>query len=325
MNTEHSRLPRLKNRRQLTAGKVALVPHAVKGPAVHPPKTEKILKEKINRKEKNLALRSAIAATANPEIVKTRGHITSGKTLPIVADDSLESVKKTKDVEKFLIAVGLEADVSRSEETRSRRSGVRELRKGGYRERKSVLIVYGKDGDIGKAARNIPGVDCADVEKLNADLLAPGGVAVIQVITIATERYTGYRARPGQAPAFGLSIEEVEPVGFGSLKKGDKVVVITGKDKGKEGKILKIFPDVLTTPPVGTPFTAYNTDPVPDAKMCMAGLSTPGWSASAFLSGWTMMMGFGASVPTYMSPSVLKFIAKIALPAPPSEEVVRLK
>ena len=28
------------------------------------------------------------------------------------------------------------------------------------------------------------------------DCLAPGGVAVIQVITIATERYTGYRARP---------------------------------------------------------------------------------------------------------------------------------
>ncbi|HIH19717.1 TPA: 50S ribosomal protein L4 [Candidatus Micrarchaeota archaeon] len=176
INTGRSRLPREK----LSGGRlgrVLTVPHAVKGRRAHPPKPEKILVEKINRKEKNLALRSAIAATANPEIVKTRGHITSGKTLPIVADDSLESVKKTKDVEKFLIAVGLEADVSRSEETRSRRSGVRELRKGGYRERKSVLIVYGKDGGIGKAARNIPGVDCADVEKLNADLLAPGGVA----------------------------------------------------------------------------------------------------------------------------------------------------
>jgi len=27
------------------------------------------------------------------------------------------------------------------------------------------------------------------------------------------------------------------------IKKGDTVVVITGKDKGKRGKVLKIFPD----------------------------------------------------------------------------------
>jgi large subunit ribosomal protein L24 len=27
------------------------------------------------------------------------------------------------------------------------------------------------------------------------------------------------------------------------LKKGDKVVVLTGKDKGKEGEILKVLPD----------------------------------------------------------------------------------
>ena len=28
------------------------------------------------------------------------------------------------------------------------------------------------------------------------------------------------------------------------LKKGDEVIVITGKDKGKTGKIAKIFPDI---------------------------------------------------------------------------------
>ncbi|MFO1089859.1 MAG: 50S ribosomal protein L24 [Hyphomicrobiales bacterium] len=27
------------------------------------------------------------------------------------------------------------------------------------------------------------------------------------------------------------------------LKKGDKVVVLTGRDKGKQGSILKVFPD----------------------------------------------------------------------------------
>ncbi len=28
------------------------------------------------------------------------------------------------------------------------------------------------------------------------------------------------------------------------LKKGDEVIVITGKDKGKKGKILKVFPEL---------------------------------------------------------------------------------
>ena len=28
------------------------------------------------------------------------------------------------------------------------------------------------------------------------------------------------------------------------LKKGDEVIVLTGKDKGKTGKIVKVFPDI---------------------------------------------------------------------------------
>ncbi len=28
------------------------------------------------------------------------------------------------------------------------------------------------------------------------------------------------------------------------LKKGDNIIVITGKDKGKRGKILQVFPDI---------------------------------------------------------------------------------
>ncbi|MFH1056215.1 MAG: 50S ribosomal protein L4 [Candidatus Micrarchaeota archaeon] len=174
INTGRSRLPREKLPGG-RLGRVLQVPHAVKGRRAHPPKPEKILVEKINRKEKNLALRSAIAATASAKIVSQRGHVLKNASLPIVAEDSLESLKKTSQVKKFLSAIGLEGELARTE-SRRKRSGISGLRKGGYRKKKGVLIVFAKDSGIEKAARNIPGVDCASVEKLNADLLAPGGV-----------------------------------------------------------------------------------------------------------------------------------------------------
>jgi large subunit ribosomal protein L4e len=43
-----------------------------------------------------------------------------------------------------------------------------------YKGRKSLLIVAASDQGLGKAARNLPGVDFITVEKLNAELLAPG-------------------------------------------------------------------------------------------------------------------------------------------------------
>jgi large subunit ribosomal protein L4e len=43
-----------------------------------------------------------------------------------------------------------------------------------YKNRKSLLIVVAKDQGLGKAARNLPGVDFINVDGLNAEMLAPG-------------------------------------------------------------------------------------------------------------------------------------------------------
>ncbi len=177
INTGRSRLPREKIPGG-RSGRVLRVPQAVKGRRAHPPKVEKKLVEKINRREKNFALRSAIAATADPVLVAKRGHAFDPKLpLPIVAENSVEKITKTSDFAKFLGAVGVGKDLLRARKSRSARSGVSALRKGGYRVGKSVLVVYGEDGGISKAGRNLAGVDCASVERLNAELLAPGGTA----------------------------------------------------------------------------------------------------------------------------------------------------
>ncbi len=173
INTGRSRVPREKIPKG-RLGRVLRIPSAVKGRRAHPPKPWKRIVERINLKERNFAMRSAISATANAGEVKKRGHVFDG-TLPIVVDNSLEGVRKAKEAKAALEKMGLGKDLERARQRRRMRSGRARLRKGGYRNSKSVLVVVGEDKGIWKAARNFPGVDVAKVEDLTAELLAPGG------------------------------------------------------------------------------------------------------------------------------------------------------
>ncbi|MDD1754964.1 MAG: 50S ribosomal protein L4 [Methanothrix sp.] len=163
-----SRVPRIKNGR-----KAAGIPMAVGGRRSHAPQPNADYTEKVNIKERRKAIRSAIAATSCTELVAARGHRFS-RELPVVAQDSLESLNKTVDVKKFLVAAGLWDDVMRAKEGRHIRAGKGKLRGRKFKGRKSLLIVAGTDSGLGKAARNLPGVDFITVEKLNAEMLAPG-------------------------------------------------------------------------------------------------------------------------------------------------------
>jgi large subunit ribosomal protein L4e len=176
INTGRSRLPREKLAGQ-RLGRVRLVPHSMGGRRAHPPKVLKNLVEKINFKERNQAICSSIAATASADAVKGRGHKFDGLQLPIIISNTFEGLKRTKDAVAVLSKLGLNSDLLRASEGRRMRSGRSRLRKGGYRTPKSILIIYGKQDGIWKATRNIPGVDAVPVDRLDAELLAPGGVA----------------------------------------------------------------------------------------------------------------------------------------------------
>ncbi len=146
------------------------------GRRAHPPRVEKKLHEKINRKEKNLAIRSAIAATAYRSWVTARGHLVD-RQLPLVVVEDVEKVSKTRDVRKIFQALGLWSDVERAARRVRIRAGKGKRRGRRYKEPKSVLVVVGNpEAPLIKAARNLPGVDVVSVDKLNILLLAPGGV-----------------------------------------------------------------------------------------------------------------------------------------------------
>lgn len=164
-----SRVPRL------DTGRAAFAPGIVGGRLAHPPVVEKKIYKKIPKKEKKLALLSAIAASAQKDIVKARGHIIDNvPEIPLVVVDDLESIKKAKDLRSALINLGVWSDVERVIESVKVRSGKGKMR--GRRKKMAVgpLIVVSKDDGIFRAARNIPGVNVVYIKDLNPELLAPG-------------------------------------------------------------------------------------------------------------------------------------------------------
>ncbi len=175
INVGRARLPRTKDRGEILFGRVANVPQAVGGPRAHPPKVEKVWLEKINKKEKRKATRSAIAATAVPDLVKMRGHVIDEvKHIPLIVEDKLEEIKTTKELKEVLKKLGVWPDIERAMEKTRRRAGKGKRRGRAKKVPKSVLIVVRENKGIYQAARNLPGVDVIEVRNLNAELLAPG-------------------------------------------------------------------------------------------------------------------------------------------------------
>ncbi|AFK23275.1 50S ribosomal protein L4 [Pyrococcus sp. ST04] len=153
----------------------AFVPFARGGRRTHPPKVEKIIWEDINKKERRLAIMSAIAATANYDIVKARGHVVDNvPQLPLIVVDDLQKVQKTRETREIFKKLGIWDDIERAKEKTGVRAGKGKMRGRRYKKAKGPLIVVGKNEGIVLGARNHPGVDVVIVDNLGVEHLAPG-------------------------------------------------------------------------------------------------------------------------------------------------------
>jgi len=171
VNLGISRVPRVKG----GAGRAAFAPGTVGGRAAHPPTSRKKIVKRIPKKEKRLAVLSAIAATASKEVVASRGHsIEDVAQIPLIVTDDLEGLKKVKEVEEVLLHLGVLSDIFRVKESRKVRAGKGKSRGRKIKHAVGPLIVITKNNGIMEAARNIPGVDIATVRNLNVEMLAPG-------------------------------------------------------------------------------------------------------------------------------------------------------
>ncbi len=182
-----ARTPRL----QHGGGKGAEVPNTPGGRRAHPPRPEKDWTEKINKKEKTIALSSAIAAVGKFDIVKARGHkVSDGMTVPIVISDDFEGLfdtiakdygkdnkrpAYTKETVKVLEAIGLSDEMHRAKDGIHQRAGRGKARGRRFKSPKSILFVVNDASKAMKCLGNLPGVDVITPSRLNVELLAPGG------------------------------------------------------------------------------------------------------------------------------------------------------
>jgi len=178
MNMEMSRIPRIHGKVGYMAWRARIAPHAVKGRMAHPPKPEKIWMQKVNAQEKRLAVKSALAATANVTLLKIRGH---SMEAPIIFVDDFESIKNTKTVVGLLEKIAAR-ELARAEKKKVR-AGRGKMRGRRYTKKKGPLVIVSKMCPAVKASRNIPGVDATHVGILNAELLAPGTQAGRLIVT----------------------------------------------------------------------------------------------------------------------------------------------
>ncbi|MHA1665714.1 MAG: 50S ribosomal protein L4 [Candidatus Njordarchaeales archaeon] len=158
-------------------GTARFIASAVGGIKVRAPKAEKVIIEGVNKKEKLLAIKSAIAATIDPKIIQMRGHkIEQISELPIVLTDEFENISKTAKIRELFELLGLSEEMERVRKGRRVRAGRGKLRGRKYKRRKGpLIIVSSKDAKVITACRNMEGIDVVPVEQLSILHLAPGG------------------------------------------------------------------------------------------------------------------------------------------------------
>ena len=162
--------------RKKQASDAAFVPNAFKGRRAHPPESRHFWTEKINAKERRLAIASALAATAIADSVKARGHkVADSVHFPIVVADDFAANAKTAELQASLTSLGLGADLERAKTGVHVRAGMGKLRGRAYRTPRSVLLVTA-DGKA-PGAFNLAGVDVVAARNVGAEDLAPGGDA----------------------------------------------------------------------------------------------------------------------------------------------------
>ncbi|MFP4590601.1 MAG: 50S ribosomal protein L4 [Halobacteriales archaeon] len=152
------------------------VPQVVGGRRAHPPKAEADRSKQLNDKERRLAVASAIAATADADRVRGRGHrLPADLPCPVVVDDAFEGLTKTSQTLAFLEAIGLDADIDRADSGRTRRGGRGTTRGRAARTPASILFVTSSEAGPSRAARNLAGATVATGREVDVTELAPGG------------------------------------------------------------------------------------------------------------------------------------------------------
>ena len=152
----------------------AFAPGTVGGRRAFPPGAEKVWTKHINVQERRKAIRSAIAATVDKHLVQQHGHKVPS-TYPFILDASFETLENTNKIQQAFEKLNLTDELTRAAQ-KTTRAGTGKMRGRRYQKKVGPLVVVSGPCKLSLGARNIAGVDVITVNKLNAELLAPGAV-----------------------------------------------------------------------------------------------------------------------------------------------------
>jgi len=162
-----SRVPRVGGHGPLS-GTAAFAPGTMGGRMAFPPVTSKRTAKSMNKKERRVALDSAIAATGSTNLVRGRGHkFDEDIELPLIVADDVEKFSKSSAAKTFLAAIGVSDDIDRVKKSKRIRGKNRTHSVG-------PLLVVSEYQGAQRAFENFEGVDVVRVKDLNVEALAPG-------------------------------------------------------------------------------------------------------------------------------------------------------
>ena len=162
-----SRVPRVGGHGPLS-GTAAFAPGTMGGRMAFPPVTSKRTAKSMNKKERRVALDSAIAATGSTNLVRGRGHkFDEDIELPLIVTDDVEKFSKSSAAKTFLAAIGVSDDIDRVKKSKRIRGKNRTHSVG-------PLLVVSEYQGAQRAFENFEGVDVVRVKDLNVEALAPG-------------------------------------------------------------------------------------------------------------------------------------------------------
>ncbi|MGI0078767.1 MAG: 50S ribosomal protein L4 [Nitrososphaerales archaeon] len=168
-----SRIPRVKGEQYSKSGMAGGVASIVHGRLPFPPRSEKVIRKEINKKERRLALAHAIAATADQNIVSKRGHHFKSD-LPIVISDEVEKLAKVRDLKKLFVALGAEKEFERvNERTKKERTRYARVK----RSATGPLFVVSDSRHLKGILKSVSGFSVVKGSELSVLDLAPGSAA----------------------------------------------------------------------------------------------------------------------------------------------------
>jgi len=170
-----ARVPRVSGGGTRRAGQGAFANFCRKGRMSMPTKTVRKWNKSVNITLRRHAAAMAVAATASPQLVESRGHLCSHlEQIPLIVTDEIQGISKTKEALEIIENFGLGGEIERVKKSKTLRAGRGKMRNRRHVMRKGLLVVYHKDEGLTRAFRGITGVDFMQVDTLDLLRLAPG-------------------------------------------------------------------------------------------------------------------------------------------------------